>query len=147
MDTGATSEHFSKRDLACHHCGVNRCTPELVGALEALRAIVSTARGEDTPIIVDDAYRCQVHNSELPQAAKHSQHVLGTAADIRVKGMTAAELYRHATEVPAIRGFGRDDQHQYLHVDVREAEAPSRWCYNKAGAPTAWYEPPAPIAV
>lgn len=134
---GATSEHFSKAELACHHCGVNRCTPELVGALEALRAAISSDRGADTPIRVHDAYRCDAHNGQLPDAAKHSQHVVGNAADISVEGMTAAELYDHATTIEAIHGFGRDDHHGYLHVDVRQY--PARWCYNQAGVPMPWY--------
>jgi uncharacterized protein YcbK (DUF882 family) len=146
MDTGATSEHFSKAELACHHCGVNECTPELVDALEALRALISADRGEDTPITVDDAYRCAVHNAQLAAAAVHSQHLLGQAADIRVRGMTAAELYEHARMIPAIQGFGRDDHKDYLHVDVRKvvlAGGPSKWCYTPTGATMPWYDPPA----
>jgi len=139
MGTGATSEHFSDRELACHHCGLNGCTPELVGALEELRALISESEGRDTPILVDDAYRCSAHNATLANAARGSQHVLGNAADIRVENFTAVRLYSYVRRIPAFKGIGRDDHRNYVHVDVREE--PARWCYSAAGSTIAWTEP------
>ncbi len=145
---GAKSEHFSDRELACHHClqaglpaaECNQCTQELVDALESLRAVISAARKQDTPILVNSAYRCPVANAELNNAATQSQHLLGKAADIRVSGMTATDLFSYARQVKSIHGIGRADRQNYLHVDVRDA--PARWCYNEAGAQVAWYDPP-----
>lgn len=141
MGTGSTSQHFGDHELACHHCGVNGCTAELVGALEQLRSYLSQARGVDTPILVDDAYRCAVKNASLANAARGSQHVLGNAADIRVNGLSAIDLYRYVVKIPDFRGIGRDDHKQYVHVDVREE--PARWCYSESGGTIAWTEPPA----
>jgi uncharacterized protein YcbK (DUF882 family) len=67
--------------------------------------------------------------------APHSQHVLGKAADIRVSGMTARELYAAATSVPQFHGFRVDDERGFLHVDIREK--PVRWCY-RAGRAILW---------
>lgn len=130
---GSVSEHFSEQELACRHCGRNECTPELVEALEMLRASINR------PIIVDDAYRCPEHNKAVG-GVPDSQHVLGNAADIRVLGMTAAQLYFAAIRVPGIKGLGRDDHKGYVHVDVRRIFA--QWCYNTEGKQVAWYPPP-----
>lgn len=116
---GATSEHFSDKELACPHCGVNECKPELVAALEELRKITG-------PIIVTSGFRCITRNADVG-GAKFSQHTIGKAADIRVKGKTARQLEVLARQVPAIRGIGRNDEKGFLHVDVREIKA--QWCY------------------
>jgi hypothetical protein len=79
------------------------------------------------PIHVNDAYRCGVCNQKLRNAAKDSQHRLGMAADIQVEGMTAAELYRAALRVPAIRGIGVS---QGNYVPRRRKADIARWCYD-----------------
>jgi uncharacterized protein YcbK (DUF882 family) len=126
------SEHFKDAELACHHCGVNLCQQELLDALEALRVAIGK------PILVDDAYRCAVHNAEVG-GAPHSEHLQGIAADIRVEGMTAAELEAVARQIPAFRGIGRSDQPPYLHVDTRAIAA--EWCYTSTGTVIAYYAP------
>lgn len=136
-----TSAHFSDGELECHHCHVNGCTKELVLALEQLRRVISDDRGADTPLLINDAYRCSQHNAHLEHAARGSQHVLGRAADVRVPGLTAVQLYRYALKVPVFKGIGRNDHAQYLHVDVRET--PARWCYTPGGGTLPWSEPPA----
>jgi hypothetical protein len=145
---GATSEHFSNAELQCHSgCGRNECTQGLVDALEALRALAGK------PISIDSAYRCPEYNASLPNAAQHSQHVLGNAADIVIEGMTPAEMEALALRVPAIHGMGRADFQGYLHVDVRpegvehgSGEVPTiqplvQWCYDKTGNECAYYPP------
>lgn len=125
---GATSEHFSDKELACHHCSVNECTQALVDGLEALRTTIGK------PIVIDDAYRCPVHNAQVG-GVPHSQHELGMAADIRVDGMTALELYGEAVKIAAFRGFGVSEN-AYIHVDVRAT--PAKWCYDAAGREIPW---------
>ena len=82
---GATSPHFSDAEMRCScGCGANGCDPALLDALEAFRAAVGL------PVIIESAYRCPDHNKAVGGSLA-SQHLLGLAADVRVKGMSAAE--------------------------------------------------------
>lgn len=131
------SQHFSDAELSCH-CkhphpdGENKVTPSLISALESFRLLIKK------PVIVDDAYRCSLHNKEVG-GALHSQHLLGNAADIRVDGFSANELYLIAATIPGIHGFGRDDFKNYLHIDTRPAPT-AKWCYGKNGKEIPWYD-------
>jgi zinc D-Ala-D-Ala carboxypeptidase len=127
------SEHFSESELACHHCGVNGVVRELLDAMELLRTKVGA------PVTVDDAYRCPIHNAAVGGAAG-SQHILGRAADVRVAGKTARELYRLALQIPAIKGLGVDDHKQYLHLDVRQSGHLAHWCYSLSGHEIPFFE-------
>lgn len=135
----ATSKHFTNKELACHH-GLNGCTEGLVTALEELRAVVSAEMGKDTPILVHDAFRCQTCNTALANAATHSQHLAGLAADIAVEGLSAWRLARLALYVKAFAtgGIGRSDNPAFMHVDVRGVIA--RWCYDRKGKVIPWKE-------
>ncbi|HSP66920.1 MAG TPA: D-Ala-D-Ala carboxypeptidase family metallohydrolase [Bryobacteraceae bacterium] len=139
MRVGATGPHFSEAELACHHCGVNQCKQALVDALEAFRTIVGK------PVVVDSAYRCPQHNADSGGAVK-SEHVEGLAADIRVNGISATELEAAARKIHAIRGIGRNDHQQYIHVDVRPTLTLARWCYSPDGQWCSYYPPLAEAA-
>lgn len=115
------SEHFSNSELACKHCGINNCTPELVNALERFREAVGK------PVLVDDAYRCAAHNAAVG-GVPDSEHTLGIAADIKVPGLSARELYAIAVKIPGVNGLGVDDKRAYIHLDLRKV--PARWCYD-----------------
>ena len=117
---GATGPHFSDAELACPHCHVNDCRQELVDALEAFRASVGR------PVRINSG---------------KSEHVAGMAADIRVEGMTATQLESIALSISAIRGIGRDDRQQYIHIDVRSAPTLARWCYSAGGQWCSYYPP------
>jgi uncharacterized protein YcbK (DUF882 family) len=68
----------------------------------------------------------------------NSEHTRGIAADIKISGMTAQQMYAAALAVPAFRGGGIGVAlHQgYIHVDVRPTLA--RWCYDTSGKACAW---------
>jgi uncharacterized protein YcbK (DUF882 family) len=127
------SEHFSPRELACRHCGAVLVDDKLMAGLERLRALVGR------PIFVTSGYRCPQHPETLKRPG--SWHARAMAADIRVLGMTARQLYRCARQIDEFGGFGVDDRRNYLHVDVRPT--PARWCYDTKGLPCGWYEQPA----
>ena len=110
---------------------MNLCTAELLDALEALRTRVGV------PIVVDDAYRCAVHNAAVG-GVPDSEHTRGIAADIKVPGMTPQQMYAAAFAIPAFRngGIGVALHQGYIHVDVRVTMA--RWCYDVNGKSCAW---------
>ncbi len=121
--------NFRRSEFACQcGCGFDSIASSLVAGLQALRDLIQR------PIVVLSGCRCPAHNAAVG-GTPHSQHVLGKAADIRVSGMTARELYAAATSVPQFHGFGVDDERGFLHVDVRESAA--RWCYRQ-GCETPW---------
>lgn len=117
---GDLSPHFSVSELCCHDCQRCSVTGQLLIALEALRAL-----GPE-PIIVDDGYRCPEHNKEVG-GVSGSQHQLGTAADIRIQGLTLQQMYDRAKSIPdfANGGIGVYDGVPFIHVDVRDGKA--RW--------------------
>ncbi len=142
------SAHFTVREMACHCCGQlpdNRdAMNELLMALENLRSLSLCL------ILVNDAYRCPRHNAEVepnPEIAKHSQHLAGAAADIRMELLppaapgdapakpillTTAAIARLALQVPQFKNGGigvyLDGGGQladFAHLDVRGTRA--RW--------------------
>lgn len=123
------SEHFISTEFACKHCGEFKANPKLVIALEAFRAIVGR------PVMVDDGYRCPVHNAEVG-GEPNSQHLLGNAVDVRVTGLTGRMLYQAARQVRGINGIGVDLHKGYIHLDVREI--PAKWSYDIHGHDAPW---------
>jgi zinc D-Ala-D-Ala carboxypeptidase len=114
--------HFTEFELACRHCGRQGCTEELKQALDDYRDVVKL------PVIVNDAYRCEEHNAAVSLVSK-SQHPEGTAADIRVPGLTLQEMYDAALKIPAFKygGIGVYDKN-FIHVDVRHTGL-ARWAF------------------
>jgi len=131
MDEQIT-KHFMRSEFACQdNCGFDQIDLRLVNGLELLRNHLNK------PVIVISGCRCEAHNKAIG-GAKYSQHLLGKAADIRVDGMTARQIYDVARNIVEFHGFGVADSLNFVHLDVRDA--PSRWTYNQAGQETPWYE-------
>lgn len=130
------SEHFTESELMCRcGCGQNLCTEPLLHALEAFRAAVAR------PVVIRSAYRCPKHNS-ASGGVSHSQHMLGNAADVSVKGLSPAAMEMEASKLAhlgIIGGIGRDDYAGYIHIDVRKV--PARWCYEQSGKVCSYYPP------
>lgn len=150
--TGSTSQHFSSLELRCkgktcgqykNGCQENRSTPELTKALELIRLAVNNGDLNGTiPVEILDATRCEIHNAQVSGAVSDSQHTLGTAADIKVKGKSAAELEAIARRHPdLIRGIGRNGDHDWIHVDVRVSNHLALWCY-RDGKWCEYFPPP-----
>lgn len=122
--------HFSRSEFTCKdNCGFDAISPSLVESLETLRSKLNR------PILILSGCRCEKHNTEVG-GEKNSQHLLGHAADIRVPGLTAEEVCEAAMQLSsshgeeefyAIRGFGLDEERNFVHLDVRDT--PARWRY------------------
>lgn len=106
--------HFSKKEMACRHCGElppQGMSEALLDGLEELRYRVGK------PIIVTSAYRCPIHNAN-EGGVDNSQHVEGTACDIYVEGMGVYELAKICKEI--FDGVGEYYQQGFVHVDMRD---------------------------
>ena len=135
------SPHFAEHEFACtcrgifcHGIPLEGIDPKLPILLEAIRDLA----GE--PIIINSGYRCPDRNL-LPKkdggvdGARTSQHMLGTAADIVIPGMSPDAVYDFVlTAISQLRvinpqfaglGFGLGEYHSFTHVDVRRNRA--RW--------------------
>lgn len=110
-------KHFKVKEFACKHCGQVKLNINLLLKLEELRSAVG-----NRPMIITSGYRCPTHNRNVG-GAKQSQHMKGTACDMRVIGMTPNYVYRYANKVFANGGVGR--YRNFTHVDVRGYRA--RW--------------------
>lgn len=97
--------------------------PRLLNRLDAARRVTG-------PVRVVSGYRDPAHNTKVG-GAKNSQHVYGTAADIRpgIPRALAVEL--------GFSGVGLSGE-TAIHVDVR-AEGPDNTTGARIGAPTIWH--------
>jgi uncharacterized protein YcbK (DUF882 family) len=81
------------------------------------------------PITINSAYRSEEYNASIG-GAKNSQHIMGRAADIVVKGMTPLAV--HTTIELLIEkgdmlqgGLGLYEKKGFVHYDIRGTKA--RW--------------------
>lgn len=120
------SPHFNSKEFECHcgQCGMITMNQLLIMELEAIRYIVNE------PIYINSGYRCKSYNHKVG-GVKNSQHVLGNAADIRCKSLSAVELGDILLKMyPNQYGIGiytrnEDEDKHFVHFDVRDYKA--RW--------------------
>ncbi len=112
------SENFTVREFACRD-GTDAVpvSEELVALLQSIRDHFGRA------VIINSAYRTAAYNAKVGGAAR-SQHLLGTAADITLAGVTPLEVAQYAEFLqPKAGGIGV--YRTFTHVDVRTSR--SRW--------------------
>lgn len=115
------SEHFNSTEFACKDgCGASDVNTELVTVLEDVRAHFNQ------PVYVVSGRRCTKHNNAVG-GAKHSQHLLGTAGDIKVKNVAPKVVADYLeSKYPNKYGIGR--YKTFTHIDIRKNKA--RWGSN-----------------
>ena len=117
------SAHFKLSEFKCKD---GTAVPEkyygncqrLMNLLEEIR----TACG-NRAVTVNSGYRTESYNKKV-DGAKQSQHLYAAAADIKVSGMSASEVYRLCDRLVGNRG-GVGRYSAFTHVDVRGHKA--RW--------------------
>ena len=124
MSQDQLSPNFSRNEFRCKggdDCcgGAAPVDSRLILALQELRELVNA------PIRILSGFRCVKYNKGCG-GAQQSQHCLGTAADIRVEGVSTERLATIASTVPYFGdgGIGTYDR-GWVHVDVRQSRA--RW--------------------
>lgn len=117
---GATyiSKNFRVREFRCQDgSDVVFIESDLVDILQKIRDHFGKA------VTINSAFRTFSHNKKVG-GATYSQHLYGTAADIKVSGVAASVVADFAeTLMPSTGGIGRYST--FTHVDVRKVK--SRW--------------------
>ena len=76
------------------------------------------------PVTINSAYRCATHNKKVG-GASGSRHTKGQAADIKVEGVTPAEVAKYAESI-GIKGIGlyeTDKDGHFVHIDTRSTKS------------------------
>ncbi|OCG19627.1 D-Ala-D-Ala carboxypeptidase family metallohydrolase [Gilliamella sp. WF3-4] len=116
------STHFKRSEFACKcGCGFDDVNPLLIDVLEDIRAHFNA------PVFVNSACRCKKHNQAVGGKTS-SQHVLGNAADIRVKNVPPSAVADYL-DAKCLENFGIGRYRTFTHVDVRAVKA--RWGSNE----------------
>ena len=120
------TKNFSKEEFDCSdgsemNIAIYHNMVKVANQLQILRNYIGK------PITVNSAYRSQEYNASIG-GAKNSQHIMGRAADIVVKGMSPLAV--HTTIELLIEkgnmlqgGLGLYDS--FVHYDIRGTKA--RW--------------------
>lgn len=112
------ASNFERAEFACHcGCGYDTVDAELLEVLEWVRESFGV------PVSITSGARCIKHNKSVG-GAPSSQHLLGKAADIKVKGRTPEEVFETIDGAfPNKYGIGL--YKEWVHIDVRSGR--SRW--------------------
>lgn len=109
------SEHFKVKEFACKDkTPILFINTDLVGLLEKIR------NHYNTPVIINSGYRTYMWNKKVNGAEK-SYHMMGLAADIRVKGVPCKDVALKASELLGKTG-GVICYTNFVHVDIRTTE-------------------------
>ena len=112
------SKNFKVKEFACND-GSDPIfiAPELVEVLQKIRDHFGK------PVVINSGFRTAAYNKKVG-GATYSQHQYGTAADIRISGVTPKKVAAFIETLLPNRG-GIGIYAGFVHVDVREVK--SRW--------------------
>lgn len=128
------SENFRVHEFACKGSSC-LCTTVLVD--DALVNILQKIRDHFGKVTITSAYRCSKHNKKVGGATK-SYHTKGQAADIKVDGVSPAEVAKYAESI-GVKGIGLYETAAdgfFVHIDTRTYK--SFWYGQKQAARTTF---------
>ncbi len=112
------SPHFKVKEFACKDgSNIILISDKLVAVLEQIREHFGK------PVIITSGYRTPDWNKEVGGVV-NSEHLFGTAADIRVEGVEPKEVAKYAESLMPYSG-GIGYYRNFTHIDVRDNRA--RW--------------------
>ena len=112
------SNNFRVREFACQDgSDVIFVSPELISLLQKIRTHFGKA------VTITSAYRTPPHNKSVG-GTTYSQHQYGTAADIKVSGISPKKVAAYAETLLVNKG-GIGTYDTFTHIDVRADR--SRW--------------------
>ena len=123
------TKNFNKSEFECSdgsemNIAIYHNMVKVANQLQILRNYIGK------PITINSGYRSESYNSTLKNSSKKSQHVMGRAADIVVKGMTPLAVHT-AIELLIDKGdmlqggLGLYEKKGFVHYDIRGIK--SRW--------------------
>ena len=124
------TKNFSKEEFDCNDgsempINIYHNMVKVANQLQALRDYIGK------PIQVNSAWRSEEYNASIG-GVKNSQHIMGRAADIVIKGMTPIEVSKIIEELISkgdmLQG-GLGIYSSFVHYDIRGEKA--RWDYSK----------------
>ena len=124
------TKNFSKEEFDCNDgsempINVYHNMVKVANQLQSLRDYIGK------PIQVNSAWRSEEYNASIG-GVKNSQHIMGRAADIVIKGMTPIEVSKIIEELISkgdmLQG-GLGIYSSFVHYDIRGTKA--RWNYSK----------------
>jgi uncharacterized protein YcbK (DUF882 family) len=122
------TKNFSLKEFACHD---GSDTPkDVVLRLQKVAIQLQVLRDFlEKPININSGYRNEVYNASIG-GVKNSQHVLGNASDISVKGLTPEEV-KEALEMLISSGHilqgGIGIYNSFVHYDIGYNGKKRRW--------------------
>ena len=109
---------FKPEEFRCKcGCGLSAVGVSLLMVLDDVREHFGK------PVLVVSGCRCKKHNAAVG-GAKASKHMLGIAADIKVRGVEPIEVWGYLTEKYPNK-FGIGLYKTWVHIDTRSSKA--RW--------------------
>lgn len=112
------SENFKVKEFSCNDgSDVIFIANELVEVLQKIRNHFGKS------VNINSAYRTPAYNKKIG-GANYSQHLYGTAADIKISGINPKDIAKYAETLLSGTG-GIGIYNNFVHVDVRKQK--SRW--------------------
>jgi len=125
LDEGQLTANFHIREFACKDgTEVPEMYRDNVKALAVELQKIRDYLGK--PIHINSAYRTVAHNRRIG-GAPGSKHLTAEAADITVRGVSPAEVFRRIEEMMydgRLRNGGRGKYNSFTHIDI---STPRRW--------------------
>jgi len=112
------AQHFNLSEFVCPCCKRVMLHPRLLKKLIELRGIV------ERPVYITSGYRCSKYNPKIGGVV-NSYHLIGLAADIKVKDISLIDLLEICEEI-GFGGIGFYEKKNFLHLDVRPTKR-TRW--------------------
>jgi len=112
------AKYFNLSEFTCPCCNLVMLHPRLLGKLVELRKIL------ERPVYITSGYRCPKYNQKVG-GVPNSYHLIGLAADIKVKDINLIELLEICENID-FNGIGFYEKKNFLHLDVRPTKR-NRW--------------------